>query len=311
LFLFASASIASVIGILQHFGFIQTEDPNRPAGFSGNPNFYAGILAIVCSSAITMIFLHDRDLFTTKSELNFLRLVASLTLCAIILSQSRGIWVALFTAPIITLYLNNRRSAYKLLLLFIAVSALMLFSSKILQQRAVSIVTSIYTEDEKGSTGLRIEYWKAALIIFKEHPWLGSGLGDFEPDIEKLVADKRIKQIPTLYSHAHNIYLQVLATRGLIGLAILLVLATALLRWGINIARIQGGTGGYTIIVITLLTMIAGMSDNHIEFTVFLASSTLSIGILGPYGISRQAMTPLPNANVLQSGSLFKRRVVQ
>jgi O-antigen ligase len=189
-------------------------------------------------------------------------------------------WIALVTTCIATLFLYDRRKAFIFLLSFIIVATVFIASNNILKQRALSIATSIYTEDENGSTSIRIALWKGGLLIFKASPLLGTGLGDFERDIEKLVIEKKLKS--PVISHAHNIYLQVLATRGIIGLAILLSLFTCLIRWGMNRIRDQRGIGGHIIILTTILIMVGGLTDNHIELPRFLAAYCFTIGLIGP-----------------------------
>lgn len=279
---FISAAIAGGIGILQYFGFAWASD--RPSGFSGNAIIYAPILAVACTASIIMIFLPKTDLLFSKKEFYFLMIVAFLTLSGVILAQTRGAWLALFAASVITLFLYDRRKAFICFFSFVTLFVIIFLTSSALKQRAASIVTSFYTEDETGSTGSRLELWKGSLLIFKEHPVLGTGLGDFRSDIEKLISDKKLKQIVTT-CHAHNIYLQVLATRGVIGLTLLGALFIFLMRWGIKRIRENPGIGGYVIVLSTLVIMINGLTANCIEDTQFVAASSLVIGLLGPFGV--------------------------
>jgi O-antigen ligase len=281
---FSGAAVAGIIGIVQYFGFMQMP-LGHPEGFSGNPNFYAGGLAIVCSSSIVLLLSPRTYLFTSKKGLYFIISVVVLTLCGVILSQSRGIWIAFFTACVITLYLYDHKKAFAFLLSCMIIIAILFSISDTLKRRAFSIVTSLYAEDEAGSTDNRIELWKDSLLMFKEHPLLGTGLGDFETEINKIISLKKLKKIHTT-SHAHNIYFQVLVTRGGIGFAILLALLVSLLKWGQRLIHDNGGIGGYIIILTTLLTMVGGLTDDHIEFTLFLAAYCLIVGLLGPIGTS-------------------------
>jgi O-antigen ligase len=149
-----------------------------------------------------------------------------------------------------------------------------------LKEKATSIVTSFYTEDEKGSTGSRVELWKGALLIFKESPLMGVGTGNFESSIKRLVHEKKLKKTPTLV-HAHNIFLQALATRGVFGIITTLGLFIALIKWGTEEIRNHGSVGGYIIILSTAFTMISGLTENNIEFTRFLAAYCFTIGLFG------------------------------
>jgi O-antigen ligase len=279
---FLAAAMAGLTGILQYFGLIQMVY-GRPDGFSENPNFYAGIMAIVCSSALMMLFWPKTCPFSSKKGFYLIMFVSCSTLAGIILSQSRSMWVAILASCIITLFLHDRRKALIFTCSALVIFAAFILSSSTLRQRTVSIITSVYTEEASGSTGTRIELWKGALLMFKEHPLLGVGLGDFTSAVNKLISENKLKQTGDTH-HAHNIYLQVLATRGIIGLAILLLLLILLLRWGLKLIRDYGGIGGYIIIITTILTMFGGLTDNQIEFPRFLAAYCFTIGLLGGYG---------------------------
>ncbi len=120
---------------------------------------------------------------------------------------------------------------------------MLFYISSNLRHRATSIITSAFTEDITGNTVTRIELWKGALLIFKESPLIGVGTGNFEKNIIRLVDEKKLKLPPTLV-HAHNIYFQALATRGAVGVIISLCFFIALIKWGVERIKLNGGTGG-------------------------------------------------------------------
>ena len=180
---------------------------------------YAEILAIVCGSAIVMLFFNKGDLFQSTSGRVFLIGIILLTSGGILVSGSRGVWIALAVACLVTLLLYDRRKAAIFFFSIISVCILVIVSSTALRERASSIVTSFYTEDVKGSTGTRVELWKGSLLVFKQHPLFGVGTGNYQSFIEDLVHEKKIME-PSVAMHAHNIYFQALATRGIIGLVL-------------------------------------------------------------------------------------------
>ena len=81
-----------------------------------------------------------------------------------------------------------------------------------------------------GSGRARLEIWKAALAMWRAHPWLGAG-----PDTFHLLFDRYQTPGYWLYEwrttpfHAHSIYLYALATRGIVGgvVAAIVLVATA------------------------------------------------------------------------------------
>ena len=112
------------------------------------------------------MFVIPNKIFTTVKERLFLLIITLLTFAAIVLSQSRGVWIALIPACAITLFLHDRKKAFVVTSLLIVLFGLFFATNSVLKQRASSIVTSIYTENETGSTGNRLELWKGSLYHF-------------------------------------------------------------------------------------------------------------------------------------------------
>ncbi len=71
----------------------------------------------------------------------------------------------------------------------------------------------------------RMAHWQAALGMWRDHFWLGVGLGCYEA----AYGDYRLINWPIALGHAHNIYLTLLAETGLFGLVSYLVLFAQLL----------------------------------------------------------------------------------
>ncbi len=276
---FISAALDALTGLLQYFNFIRMAY-DRPHGFSSHPILYAADLAFACSTALVLLLIPN-NIYKSMQEKYFLGAVMFLTGLSIVLSQSRGVWVAFLVASTAVLLMYERKKALIFFLsIFVIFAGVFSISAK-LRQRAESIVTSVYTEDEQGSTGMRLELWKGCFILFKENPLLGTGYGDFREYVKRLVEEKRLRDI-TAAVHAHNIFLQVVVTRGIIGLGVLVGLFWSLLRWGRGLIKNVGGIGGYIIILSAVLTIIGGLTEDNIEIHRFLAFFSMVIGLFGP-----------------------------
>lgn len=296
--LFLSAAVAGLVGIMQSFGLMSIVG-DRSYGFSEHPITYALILAVACSSAIIMVFIPKTSVFTSKKGLYFLVIVIFLTFYGVIVSQTRGAWIAILIAPLITILLHDRKKAILYFLCFIAMftvvslSNIMIKNSDEFIQRGISILTSCYKEkDITGSTRNRLELWKGAILIFKEYPIAGCGLGDFELNIKKLILQSKLQPGTSAALHAHNIYLQALATCGLLGLVLMAALMISLITWGIKRIRGSAGIGGYVIILNTILFMVVGLTYSPHGDTMFMAVCCLTIGLMGPYEIKNSASIP-------------------
>lgn len=78
----------------------------------------------------------------------------------------------------------------------------------------------------------RVQLWRASLRVFAEDPWLGSGPDTWEGALGPLKDDAFLGTLGlrVMENHAHNDWLQALATTGLLGLAAYLWLQWALFR---------------------------------------------------------------------------------
>jgi O-antigen ligase len=70
--------------------------------------------------------------------------------------------------------------------------------------------------------------WKTGLEVWRDHPWTGVGLGDLIPVLQQYAPGKTGP-----HGHLHNNFVQVLASRGMVGLLafVWLQLAFAQLLW--------------------------------------------------------------------------------
>jgi O-antigen ligase len=277
-----AAAVAGFQGIWQYFMI-----GIRSQGNLSHSILFAETLALASGSAIFMIFFRKDAILNLEIYRLFLLPVILLTLGGILFSGSRGVWIAFGVAMMVPLFMYEHRKALIFFLVSIIALSITFYFSINLRDKATSIITSIYTEDAKGSAGTRLELWKGALLIFKESPILGVGTGNFESSITRLVHEKKLKETPTLV-HAHNIFLQALATRGIIGFATLATLFVALIKWGINEIRGHGGMGGYIIIFTTILTIVGGLTEDNLGTTKYLAAYCFTAGLLGSSGLAKE-----------------------
>lgn len=68
----------------------------------------------------------------------------------------------------------------------------------------------------------RAEMWRLTLRLFDRHPLIGTGLGDFYPEVVR-AKQMGLVELDYDFSHAHNIYLDLLGTTGLFGFGAMLL----------------------------------------------------------------------------------------
>lgn len=142
-------------------------------------------------------------------------------------SQSRGLWLALAVTVIvliIKLLCSNKKSIYLLLPFILASSAAYYVSQDKIIPRIESTkieVEQIMQGNLNTSIGLRLQMWKAAIILAKESPLIGLGNRHIERKKE-LVEQKIISSQVIPFTHYHNQFLNELVKYGIIGLLLLL-----------------------------------------------------------------------------------------
>lgn len=299
---FISAIIGSLIGISQYFGLFQQAIYDRAYGLPQNPTIYATQLAFACGAGILIFVFKESDLFKAKRELYLLLITITATLLAILYSQSRGVWIALLAAYLVPLFIYNHQKAVKFLIISIAALILVFVLSRHLEQRAVSIPTSIIHPEISASNSIsvRLELWKGALLIFRESPLFGTGIGDFKRDMVRLIETKKIDPICKEASgaSAHSSYFHTLATQGLFGIVSLLGLYSALIIFAAQNIKFSGGIGGYIILSITIVLLVAGLVDSYVPgigMRLILTEYCFIFGLLGPYGLKKGELEPHNN----------------
>lgn len=191
----------------------------------GNPNFLGGYLIMVIPLAVSR-FLNKNQKEEVRVILFFLIAALFATLS---FTLSRASWLAIVIASLIWAVSLGRKmlkrklgwmSALAVVVVFFGVLFVLPYRGPTGEQAVVERATSTLDVNE-ASNRVRVAGWEVALRIVKRRPLLGTGLDTFKeaflqhmgPDFES-IAGKNI--IPF---YAHNEFLQVAGTTGLIGLA--------------------------------------------------------------------------------------------
>ncbi|MEZ8819343.1 O-antigen ligase family protein [Vibrio sp. 10N.222.54.A1] len=239
----------------------------RDAGYI-NPIPYATACALI--SIIAFSLLLDNSSLKGKT----LPLIAFLlSLQPIILSETRGIWLA-FTLSIffifITKCIKNPPSKRKILLAFIFTAILtstgvFLFKEKINDRydRTIYEIERIQSNDYSTSIGLRLQMWMLAPELIKQKPILGHGQEQREILKGKLKNGEISKQLFHFASaHYHNQFLDKMVKSGIIGLTLVI----GLLIYPLMIVKNLPSLDTYIVIGLVSLFFIAGLTDvpfNH------------------------------------------------
>jgi putative inorganic carbon (HCO3(-)) transporter len=196
----------------------------RPLGTIGHPNGYALYLAATLPVAFALLFTNVRRLYKV-----LLCVVLLIGFTGLILSLSRGGWLAFGAAVIMVLVFGSRRKHQNLHISILGVaSILILFLSLIYIQREL-ITDRLTSEQGQASALSRITMAKGAIAMVQDYSLLGVGANNYSLWMPKYDPFDFAKEGRVVI--VHNIYLLVAAETGLLGLmAFLWFLASLFLQ---------------------------------------------------------------------------------
>lgn len=203
---FAGITVASVYAVYQGLSGM-----SRANGFYGHPMTLGGWLCIFLPLLLIEFF--ERKLLGKYYWL------AGLAFCicsaGIVFNATRGAWLAvsIVCAVLLIYYMFKSKRNLAVSIIFIALISVVLFNNTKFMHR----LDTIDDFDKYQSNTERILMWQSAWNMFKDHPILGVGLGQYKENYQQKYISPEAKE-PQL-SHAHNNFLQMLAENGIVGFA--------------------------------------------------------------------------------------------
>ncbi len=186
---------------------------HRSAGPIGDPNFYGLILAAIVPLALMRLRDERQGLLRLAAGLSVLLLVAGL-----VLTYSRGDILTLGVALLAFAVLTRVRVRHMAIALAVAVPIAVTFVPGSYWQR-LSYLTATLSQSpgavSDASLNKRAAAGEVALAIFGDHPFLGVGADNYSAVYFPYA---RQLNVPDAASYSHDIYLQVAAETGLLGL---------------------------------------------------------------------------------------------
>ncbi len=233
----SASFIASVYAIFQFYEIdfsFWAQRGGRIDIFStfGNPNYLAGYLA-ACIPVAFILFLLARKKWKKGIYAGFV----VIPYIAILITSTRGGWLALFASFLVTLivlyrwmgkmWLKMNKIWLPVLLTILIFFTIIFSSSNFINPEKTNVFQRATTVTNFGQSSIkqRALMWLSSLEIIKENPLLGRGIGTYmisypEAQGKVLSRDKNHFFIPSsaFTKHAHNEYLQIPSEIGIIGL---------------------------------------------------------------------------------------------
>ncbi len=205
----------------------------RIAGPYGDPNFFAQSLLLVLPLAIGL-------LWSARSRRARIAAgaAAAVILAAIILTYSRGAALALGVLSFVVVAafgVRNRRRALAILVLASLLFAVLPSGFVTRLATVTEFLPGVVVEDPDSSFEKRRVVTTVAWLIFLDHPFLGVGVGNYAHHFQdyalRIGSDARDYLAATEgeRQYPHNLYLELLAEGGLVGLSLFLGLVGTIL----------------------------------------------------------------------------------
>lgn len=210
-----------------------------------------------------------------RGKLMMLPVIVLLT-AALMVTQSRGAFVA-FVVGFIVFLLLGVRSRHSLVLKVVALVALVFVVafffriSPSVGRRYARILNPMLNKD-------RLEIWRTALLMIRDHPVLGVGLNNF---VNFYPLYEHPEGFGTSMYMAHNVFLEFAATTGIPGLVLFVVIVVLGVCAGIR-GLINAGSS--SSLPATGLAIFAAVLT-HLQFDITLNSGDMLPFFFVPYGV--------------------------
>ncbi len=195
----------------------------RSSGMFGIPNSLAGLLELMIPACLTLL----ASRATRPAVKIACAWLAALFVFALVLTGSRGGWIALALALMLWPLLaggdwRRRLAGFAVILTAVIAAGWLLFHfNENVRARLQPFVAGQFEAS-------RPVIWKAGWKIWRDHPWWGSGAGSYN-----LVFDQyRARGFLNEPNWTHNDYLNTLSDYGLAGFALWVVGGAGILRLG-------------------------------------------------------------------------------
>ena len=210
-----AASVSVFYGLLQffHFDFFHRQvNVDRLSGFHKNPYTYSGQLIIL------FFFLFNEWYKNEKKILGLL--FASLSLFCVLNTSERAVIFGVFAGLALYLILQKIKNKDLISVLFFFLTPVLF--TMMLHRRVFKRIKKVVLPTPEPN--IRFKLWGIALSVWKRNILFGT-------DKFPVVAYQAVGTFPVKYlTHAHNVYLQILVTNGLVGFLSFINLFYAVLK---------------------------------------------------------------------------------
>jgi O-antigen ligase len=184
----------------------------RITGFTSHWNTFSAEQMFALLMLLSFLFFAP----AARKRLWIWALCAALMAVAVLLAETRGVWIATAVAA---LYLVWRWRPRLVVLVPAAILLAFFVSPPAIRDRFKSLVRP----RQSDSNAFRLVTWRTGVRMIEAHPWWGLGPEGPHYEFDKWVPPDTPRPLPAgWYGHLHNIYLQYAAERGIPTMLILM-----------------------------------------------------------------------------------------
>jgi len=283
-----------IYGILQYNGIdfsFWTRNIGRQQvfGLFGNVNFFAEYLIVPLPIAVSLFF------FSQNKMKKLLLLIAILAMgTSLTVTFTRGSYLGFGASLIFMFFLfltsrgknfvNNNKKIF-IIILAVVIIITFLFVVPTPLNKSGTVISKIKSRisvsqlTQSSSIKRRIATWKFTVLMIKDHPLIGSGIGTYKYNTLRYQAEFFEQgENRSLYPHgfadkAHNEYLQLWAEMGIVGLGIFIWLIISYFSCGLKILRKIKDEYSQGIIIGLMGAVVAVLVDGIFGFPLHLPAT--------------------------------------
>ena len=289
------------LGVLQALlgrGSFATDGPARAHSVFVTPNTFAAFLLIVIPMAAALALAARR-----RASRITLWCAAALLFAALVLSQSRGAWVAGAIVAVVAawqlgrarlLTLRKRPLVVAGAVLLVGATALIVW---VVQPEMGKRAASVLRPHKAPTFQHRLLYWDSAIEMAIDALPLGIGFETYHVDYP---AHQRQQLAGTLQWYAHNDYLQILIELGPLGFIALLWLLWRVVRMSREVLRAEPDPANRAVLVACCTGAGAALLHSLVDYNLYVSATALPVfvcfGIIGAAHLRLTKPEPAPRA---------------
>lgn len=209
--------------VAEYMNIVENTNDYRLSGPVGDPNFFAQVMVVLALLGVERL-VHDKKLLV-KILAGWCAAVSTLT---VVFTFSRGATVALALALIIFFWIYRLKPVQLVAVILLGV-VLLLFAPPTYFERVLTIRDVLPSSDGQinvradraiqGRASENLTAW----VMLSQHPAFGVGLNNFQTLYQEYT--KSLGLAPSATNRSpHNLYLEVAAETGFVGLAVFLLM---------------------------------------------------------------------------------------